>query len=314
MKITTKSNEENRPSLDITGIGSAQVQRKARRALEGWKQEQFQMVDAWSRLKEGEIRRLPDRLLILADLSNMARTVRKLTELSQLAGATAAVRLARPFLVVLLRNDKDISHMGMIQAIEDLFDERLKICSLVEAGRRSVDPAEKLEECLKRVAIDLDPLAILKVSYSQTNRSLWIQFGDGLSGSLDWSALQLESRRPALRPESATIDRADPFSIAVLEEKGKLFEIDSGVLRGLLDKEYGKRLQESVTREAARVGERLKSRRLERKLTQQELARLIGMDQALISKLERGVHSPRVDTLAKYAEGLGMSIPDVLRA
>lgn len=314
MKTSPKSKAENRPSLDITGIGSAQVQRKATKALQDLKQKRPKDVGFWSRLSKSELGKLPSDLLILADLSNVARMVRKLTATGQLAAVTAAVRQARPFLVVLLRNKKDISDMGMIQAIEDLFDERLKICSLVEAGRRSVDPAEKLEECLKRVAIDLDPLAILKVSYAQTNRSLWIHFGDGLSGSLDWSALQLESRRPALRPESATIDRANPFSIAVLDEEGELFEIDSGVLRGLLDREYGKRLQESATREAAKVGERLKSRRLERKLTQQELARLIGMDQALISKLERGIHSPRVDTLAKYAEGLGISIPDVLRA
>lgn len=58
-----------------------------------------------------------------------------------------------------------------------------------------------------------------------------------------------------------------------------------------------------ATREAARA---LARARHAAGLTQEELARRSGTAQAVISRIERGVVSPSLETLTKIARGLGM--------
>ena len=43
-----------------------------------------------------------------------------------------------------------------------------------------------------------------------------------------------------------------------------------------------------------------------------ELSRRTGFDQAVISRLERGKHRPRIDTLRRIARALDMTVSQVL--
>ena len=52
------------------------------------------------------------------------------------------------------------------------------------------------------------------------------------------------------------------------------------------------------------LGYNIKQLRIEKNLTQEELAELIGMDQADLSKLEKGLANPSIKTLKRIAEGL----------
>ena len=56
------------------------------------------------------------------------------------------------------------------------------------------------------------------------------------------------------------------------------------------------------------IGYNIKQLRIEKNLTQEELAKLIGMDQADLSKLEKGLTNPSVKTLNRIAEGLNSKI------
>lgn len=56
------------------------------------------------------------------------------------------------------------------------------------------------------------------------------------------------------------------------------------------------------------LGKTIKDLRKLKKLRQQELARLSGISQAQISKIEDATHSPSIDTLACIAEALGVTI------
>ena len=56
------------------------------------------------------------------------------------------------------------------------------------------------------------------------------------------------------------------------------------------------------------VGYNIKQLRIEKNLTQEELAELIGMDQADLSKLEKGLANPSIKTLKRIAEGLHSKI------
>ena len=56
------------------------------------------------------------------------------------------------------------------------------------------------------------------------------------------------------------------------------------------------------------IGYNIKQRRLEKKMTQEELATLIGIDQSDLSKIEKGLMNPSIKTLNRIAEGLQSKI------
>lgn len=72
----------------------------------------------------------------------------------------------------------------------------------------------------------------------------------------------------------------------------------------LMDPEWREAYEEAdATREAARAIARA---RLAAGLSQAELAQRSGTAQAVISRIERGVVSPSLDTFGKIARGLGL--------
>ena len=56
------------------------------------------------------------------------------------------------------------------------------------------------------------------------------------------------------------------------------------------------------------LGRRVRQRRAELRLTQRELGAAMGTPQRTIYTIERGVSFPRVDTLWKLSEALGVNI------
>ena len=63
---------------------------------------------------------------------------------------------------------------------------------------------------------------------------------------------------------------------------------------------------------SGRVGERVRGLRRERGLTLDGLAERSGVSRAMISKLERGEKNPTLVVAAKVAEGLGVSLSQLL--
>lgn len=59
---------------------------------------------------------------------------------------------------------------------------------------------------------------------------------------------------------------------------------------------------------------KLKSLRQAQGLTQMDLAHAAGVPQATVSQIERGTNNPNLTTLAKLAEALGLSLPDMFDA
>ena len=58
-------------------------------------------------------------------------------------------------------------------------------------------------------------------------------------------------------------------------------------------------------------GERLKAKRLDKKLSQRELASKVGVTHAYISQVERGQKTPTFETTLKLADALGISFIDL---
>ncbi len=64
------------------------------------------------------------------------------------------------------------------------------------------------------------------------------------------------------------------------------------------------------TTEITRLGQRIKALRKMRGLTQDQLAERVGVDSKHISRLEMSSSLPMMETLAKIADAMGVSIKD----
>lgn len=60
------------------------------------------------------------------------------------------------------------------------------------------------------------------------------------------------------------------------------------------------------------LGERLKNIRKMRNISQFRMADMMGTEQSAIAKLEKGVSYPKVSTLYRYAECVGLTLSDIL--
>lgn len=58
----------------------------------------------------------------------------------------------------------------------------------------------------------------------------------------------------------------------------------------------------------ARFGDKLKALRIERNLTQDELAKFLGTSKQVISRYENNLRSPKIDIVSDYADKLGVSL------
>lgn len=63
---------------------------------------------------------------------------------------------------------------------------------------------------------------------------------------------------------------------------------------------------------AERIGLRVRALRMERGLTQGQLARRVGTHRPLVSRVEAGRYLPTIETVCEYAEALGVSPSVVL--
>jgi len=68
---------------------------------------------------------------------------------------------------------------------------------------------------------------------------------------------------------------------------------------------------EKLERHTDHVSKTIKEMRLEKKLTQAQLAVKSGLPQAHISRLEAGVHSPSFKTIEKIAKALDVTVGDI---
>jgi DNA-binding XRE family transcriptional regulator len=176
---------------------------------------------------------------------------------------------------------------------------------------RDAQAGAELRHCLTEALTALEPDSIHEVRYSPPRDNLWVQFGDGFSSAVEWSSLGIDDLRDAFVAESASVGEGGK-TIALMTTDGDLLEIDSASIRGVLDDDFRTALQQEAADSDEVVGTRLREAREGAGLTQVELSGRTGIDQAVISRLERGKHRPRIDTLRRIASALDMTVPQLL--
>lgn len=285
-------------TLDITEVGN----KEDRDALLASVSEVFRaptnLVDFWSEFPE-RTDRIPERMLVIADLGKIVKRYQSRDYHEWLA----SVRRAQPYFLALVRTKRDQRYADLVDDLMRHSDLRITVCR----DRKT----SAFLKCLWQAVSALDPNAIVDVRYTPSADRLWIAFSDGLSGFLDWESLGLTEILNQLRLDSATVG-SDGATVEILTQDGETFEIDGLSIRALLDVNLAKTISERANESDREVGERIRSARLAQGMTQADLGKRTDIDQAIISKLERGKHQPRFDTVQRLAQGLGWTVSELL--
>ena len=237
--------------------------------------------------------------LVVADLSKIARRFLSCDRHKWIA----SVRMSRPYFIALVRTRSDTEYAYVVEDLLRHSDLRLSLCKSPGAA--------DLEHCVFEAANILNSHGILDVKYIRESDCLWVLYGDGVSGLIQWSDLDMSEIRKDLIPESTT-KGSYGASIEILTKDGTLLEIDSDVVKAHLSPRHAAILEAAAESVHKEVGLRIKSRRSAAGMTQIELGKRINIDQAIISKIERGLHQPRIDTLRRIASGLNLGLNALL--
>ena len=65
--------------------------------------------------------------------------------------------------------------------------------------------------------------------------------------------------------------------------------------------------------ESEKLGQNLKRIRTEKGISQNKIARTLGIDRAFISHIENGKTNPTLTTIAKLAKAIGISVGELMK-
>lgn len=266
---------------------------------------EFEQVDFWKSISGSDVSSLYKNTLITAELEPLA----KLFSREEITKWGRQIRLQSPFFLVYLKKLVDQKHSSSITEILQVVSGRMKVVNLWDKDIRV--QKQVLGEWVAKIARLVDPSVLIEIRVSRRDKSLWLQFGDGLTRAITWKSLPFGRRTPRLIMESAEIVD-DGWTLAFQDTSNQIYEVDSEVLRMLVSPEFKKEIEEEDKQARRNLGERLRTWREKRMLSQVELSERSGIAQAAISRIEKGYHHPRLDTLRKYATALELDVPTLL--
>jgi len=291
--------------VDLTRIGAVSFRKAIKRELASLGYQPKPFAHFWASLESGNAGAIPANLVVMADLSRLAEAFAD----ARRNVWRMCVRQSRVLLVAFLRGRSDIRCADTVDEIRRASEGRLRVCTAHKPL------SSHLRQHLADALEFSDPETLVDVRFSEPDRTVWLEFADGLRRVLSWStlssAMNLDRERPALRPETIRIGD-HPETLELLDVRGREFQIDSAAIRALLDTRLAKNVYAASEAAAASLGDRLRLGRESSRLTQSQLADRSGLTQEMISNLERGKHQPRFETLEKYAKGLGLSVAALL--
>lgn len=290
-------------NIDLTDLGLRTLHDRVLRSVETLGYFPTEPSESWQCLSGdagGSIPDTPSPVLVIGDL---ARVVRRYTASDPHEWVTA-VRRIRPYFVALVRTEQDLRCAALVGDLMRHTEMRLSVCA-------NSDDWNAVSRCLAEALSLMQPTALLQVGYSADRDQFLFHFGDGHTAFVGWGRLGIAQLRGSLVPESATPGRGG-LTLELLTADGELFEIDARAIRGIIDEGHASLIESEARHSGTELGERLRSVRARVGLTQNELSERTGLDQAVISRLERGRHQPRIDTLRRVARGLGVSVSEML--
>ena len=317
--------------VDSSAVESPSLRREIRDALDRV---------ATLTLREGAFRpdswlhqsREAEPILLLADLTVLDEALA-----APAHGPWAAAFRGRPtWTVAFLRTPEDRARAHRTESIFRLLDGRLTL--LPDPESKGTGDPERLPRWLQTIVGLLEAQALLEArplppsapgSEATALPRLLLRFGD------DWTVTVPAARLlPALGSLAASVpdDDGQPHLLWEAAQPGpggrtlevpsregpeRDLSLDGAILRQALGSRVGLGGVDAANpvlnpESGTLVGERIRAARTAQGISQSELAQRSGFHQAVISNLEREVHDPRLDTLARVAAGMGLSVVELL--
>jgi DNA-binding XRE family transcriptional regulator len=139
---------------------------------------------------------------------------------------------------------------------------------------------------------------------------LYVRFSDGLERAVPWASLPF-ARPLALEPTAAHAGHGGE-TVVLSDEAGREVDLSAESLRAALDDQFRVALRRADDGERRLVGARIRVVRENARLSQLELSRRSGIAQESLSRIETGHSDPRLGTLRKLAQGMGLSLNQLL--
>lgn len=288
-------------AVDLTAVGRKDLRARVLRELQQMEStgavDEFQ--DFWGAFFESSALEARRPMLVIGDLAAVVRKFRN----HDVHQWTTSVRKSHCYFLTFVRTELDKRYAAWVDDIVKASDLRFDVCN-------DVRDWSIVTECLRSAVSALRPDAILGVHFLPERKEFWMHFGDGKTGVLTLEDISLQKRKDVI-PESATVGDLG-MTIELTTASGDLFEIDSTALRSLIDEDLRKELADQNRNKTAALGEVLRAKRDHAGLTQVQLGEQAGLDQAVISRIERGRVRPRIDTLRQIARALDLTVGELL--
>jgi len=221
------------------------------------------------------------------------------------------VQKNKPYFISIIRNKRDERVADLIDNLLKISNNRLTVIKTTKYFSKKEDHKELLDKLQKIIARNFNPDALEKVSFNKSKDSFIIEFNDGSFGEVSLKELDIQSLKNDLLLDSVQIsDQGN--AIELFTKKGEIFDIDAQVLKSFISTKTRDKIKNDAELTAQNVGNQIKAARKMNNLTQENLSELTNIDQAIISKIETGKHLPRFDTISRIANGLDITVSELL--
>ncbi len=151
---------------------------------------------------------------------------------------------------------------------------------------------------------------VTEAKFLELDAVLYVRFRDGLERAVPWTSLPF-ARALALEPTDAHVGHGGE-TVVLGDATGREVDVSAQSLRAALDDHYRAALRRADDGERRLVGARIRAVREGASLSQLELSRRSGVAQESLSRIETGHSDPRLGTLRRLAQGMGLSLNQLL--
>jgi DNA-binding XRE family transcriptional regulator len=295
-------------TIDLSDLRENESRETVKRLFQEYQIYFKETVDFWSNFESGE-NEISQNTLVFSELHSFINHSQSIDALKW----AYKVKKMNPYFVAIISGKKDLKFAHLIDDLTKRSSSRITVFNGLRLFDTKSHKIRFITEINKIILRNYNPEAIKFVSVNKKNSSFLLEFIDGLYGEVTFMDLEIEDIANNLLLDSVQISDLGN-AIELFTNDGELFDIDSQVLRLLISKQTKDEIAHQTELTALNVGKKIASARKNSNLTQVDLSKLTDIDQAILSKIETGKHLPRFDTLERIANGIGVSLNELLQA
>ena len=148
----------------------------------------------------------------------------------------------------------------------------------------------------------------MMASASALDEGVELTFVDGCSGLIPFSDLPEVAEGDGLKD----LELPTPYEMILITVSGERSEVPWDFARHYCDPTYRPRIEAQARQARESLGGRIRERRETAGVTQAELSSRAGIGRVTLTRIEKGEHSPRTETLTAIARALGVEVEDLM--